>query len=99
MRAPVVVPSPVLFPGRCRTCGGHKGPMVDTQLDDEAGVRLYLCETCVTTMAGLLGLGDVEFYKSRADRLATTLAEAEGELAELAPVRAAVARAAGLEAA
>lgn len=90
--------APVLFPGRCMTCGRSKGKMVDTQIDDPAIGNVYVCvDVCVPSFAALAGFVPAEALAEAQEKLAAAneaVVELEGQIAELVPVRDAVALAA-----
>lgn len=95
LKAPLLMDAPVLFPGRCATCGRSQGQMVDTHIEHEAASTLYLCaDVCVPAFAALIGLGDTSAADERAQTAEARIVELETELAEAQPILDAMARAA-----
>lgn len=95
MLDPILVDSPVQFPGRC-VCGNQTGPLVDTHIEIEGVGRIYLCERCIRTGGDLLGMVTHDQAVRLDDRAAVAEArvvELETELAEAAPILASIARA------
>lgn len=45
------VDSPTALPGCCYTCHSHKGPFIDTDIQEEMYGAVYLCIQCITEMA------------------------------------------------
>lgn len=43
----------ILQPGCCSVCNGIAGPFIDT-FQNERGNRIYICQACITEMAGLI---------------------------------------------
>jgi len=77
-------------PGCCRLCNLHILPVIDTERDfdsDGFGGVLYVCASCIGTMAGKLGWSDPSRIDDLEDELARTaerLDEQETENADLA---------------
>lgn len=65
------------FPSMC-ICGSQKGPMADTGLEKNMYGHVYVCRSCVTRMARVLGLvkGDeMTRLQGAADELAVAAEE------------------------
>jgi hypothetical protein len=77
-------------PGRCRLCTLSILPVIDTERDydsDGFGGVLYICASCVGTMADMLGWSHPERIADLEDELARTserLDEQETENADIA---------------
>lgn len=77
-------------PGRCRLCEMSYLPVFDTERDfdsDGFGGVLYVCHSCVGTMAGMLGWSHperIEDLEAELNRTSERLDEQETENADLA---------------
>ncbi len=91
-----LVDEPTFFPSTCGVCGNAHGAMADTRVENRLG-RLYVCERCVRDMARLFGMveaSEIAEVRLIVGDLEAKVAEQEGELAELLPIRGAIDRAA-----
>lgn len=91
-----LVETPRFFPGTCID-GRQDGPVIDTFYEPPGYGRVYLSQTMVRHAALLLGMVDKTDITERDEKLRKQdrrIAELEGELAELEPVKRALTSAA-----
>lgn len=89
-----LVDAPSIFPFSCPD-GTSEGPLVDTMLAKKGPMgHLYLSRRMVREAAGLFGLVEPEEHRDVVEKLADAnqaIVDLEAELAELQPVRDALA--------
>lgn len=89
----LLVPQPVIFPAQSLLGIGSPEGFVDTRAEMPAGGRVYIAFNEANEIARLFGFRHPDDARKDAGRirdLERQLAEAEGELAELRPVRDAI---------
>ena len=87
----MIVRENYVFPGHCRLCTGSTRPLIDTEREydsDGYGGALYVCHTCVSEMARLLGFSNPERVLGLEEELDRTQDELDAQQTENADMAA-----------